>query len=120
MSNQDQLSTLVTAFEHWRSNRNGRQVPTPTTLREQAVALLKHHSSSQITSAVRIIGSQLKQWRNSVVPTKTTPQFIHLPISTSPTQPSVKVELCFTSCDCHHVVAKDTIPLTKHLIGCDQ
>lgn len=95
MSNQDQLSTLVTAFEHWRSKKKGRQVPTPTTLREQAVALLKHYSSSKITSALRISGSQLKQWRNTVAPIETTPQFIHLPLSTSPTQSSVKVELCF-------------------------
>ncbi len=48
MSNQDQLLTIVTAFEHWRSNRNGRQVPTPTALREQVVALLNHYSSSGI------------------------------------------------------------------------
>jgi hypothetical protein len=97
MSNQDQLSTVVSAFEHWRSNRNGRQVPTPTALREQAVALLNHYSSSQITSALRISGSQLKQWRNSVATTETKPQFVHLPISGSPTQYSVKVELCFAS-----------------------
>jgi len=45
MSNQDQLPTVVTAFEHWRSNRNGRQVPTPLPLREQAVALLNYYSS---------------------------------------------------------------------------
>ncbi|MCP4985317.1 MAG: hypothetical protein GY928_04370 [Colwellia sp.] len=61
MPNQEQLSIVVTAFAHWRSNRNGRQVPTPNALREQAVALLNHYSSSQITSSLRISGSQLKQ-----------------------------------------------------------
>ncbi len=95
MSNQDQLPTVVTAFEHWRSNRNGRQVPTPLPLREQAVALLNYYSSSQITSALRISGSQLKQWRNSVEPTDKTPLFVHLPISTSLTQPPFNVELRF-------------------------
>jgi hypothetical protein len=99
MPNQDQLSIVVTAFEHWRSNRNGRQVPTPTALREQAVALLNHYSSSQITSALRISGSQLKQWRKCVAPTKIKPQFVHLPISSPSTLPSVKVELCFASGD---------------------
>tara|TARA_R110001583_G_scaffold22560_1_gene84546 strand:+ start:515 stop:880 length:366 start_codon:yes stop_codon:yes gene_type:complete len=99
MPNQDQLPTVVTAFEHWRNNRNGRQVPTPTALREQAVALLNHYSSSQIISALRISGSQLKQWRNSAAPTETKPQFVHLPISSPPTLPSVKVELCFASGD---------------------
>ena len=86
MSNQDQLTTVVTAFEHWRSNRNGRKVPTPLPLREQTVALLNYYSSSQITSALRISGSQLKQWRISTAPTETIPQFVHLPIPTSPTQ----------------------------------
>jgi hypothetical protein len=40
MPNKDQLSTVVSAFEHWRSNRSGRQVPTPIALREQAATLL--------------------------------------------------------------------------------
>jgi len=100
MPKQDQLSTLVTAFELWRSNRNGRQVPTPTALREKAVALLNHYSSSQIISALRISGSQLKQWRQCVASTpETKSHFIHLPISSSPTQHSVNVELCFASGD---------------------
>lgn len=99
MSNQDQLPNVVTAFEHWRSNRNGRQVPTPLPLREQAVALLNHNSSSQITSALRISGSQLKQWRNTIVHTKTKPQFVHLPISPSLIQPPFNVELRFAKGD---------------------
>jgi hypothetical protein len=97
MPNQDQLLTVVTAFEHWRSNRNGRQVLTPTALREQAVTLLNHYSASQITLALRISGSQLKQWRNSAVPTEVKPQFVHLPISPSLTQPLINVELHFAS-----------------------
>jgi len=66
MSNQDQLPNVVIAFEHWRSNRNGRQVPTPVPLREQAVALLNYYSSSQITSALRISGSSLVQYEMSL------------------------------------------------------
>jgi hypothetical protein len=103
MLNQEQLPTVVTAFEYWRSNRNGRQVPTPIALREQAVALLNHYFSSQITSALRISGSQLKQWRNSAVTTKTKPQFVHLPLSGAITQPPVKVELCFANGDKMHL-----------------
>lgn len=95
MPYQDQLSTVVTAFEHWRSNRHGRQVPTPLPLREQTVALLNYYSSSQITSALRISGCQLKQWRNNVEPTDKTPLFVHLPISTSLTQPPFNVERRF-------------------------
>lgn len=112
MSNQDQLPNVVTAFEHWRSNRNGRQVPTPVPLREQAVALLNYYSSSQITSALRISGSQLKQWRNTASPTEIKPQFIHLPIVDLPTQPTVNVEICFISGDQLHlsgIVDRDVI-----------
>jgi hypothetical protein len=29
MSNQDQLSPVVAAFEQWRNDRKGRQVATP-------------------------------------------------------------------------------------------
>jgi hypothetical protein len=96
MPEQDQLTTLVTAFEHWHSNRNGRQVPTPSALREQAVALLNHYSSSKITSALRISGSQLKQWRHTLKPAEKVPLFVHLP-SPSPllTQQPFTVELRF-------------------------
>jgi hypothetical protein len=117
MPNQDQLSIVVTAFEHWRSNRNGRQVPTPTALREQAVALLNHYSSSQITSALRISGSQLKQWRNTTVSTETKPQFVHLPISTSPTQSCVKVELCFASGEQMHLSGVVDSDMLISLVG---
>ena len=117
MPTTDQLSTLVTAFEHWRSNRNGRQVPTPIALREQAVALLNHYSSSQITAALSISGSQLKQWRNSAALTETKPQFVHLPISGSPTQPSVKVELCFASGDQMNLSGAVNSELLISLVG---
>ncbi len=95
----DKLSTVVTAFESWRNNRNGRQVSTPITLREQAVSLLNNYSSSKITSALRISGSQLKQWKNALIPPEQTPQFVHLPILPSPTQVHLNVELRFASGD---------------------
>ena len=50
MSNQEQLSTVVAAFEQWRNNRNGRQLTTPEHLRQQAISLLEQCSSSAITS----------------------------------------------------------------------
>lgn len=99
MPNNDQLTSLVTAFELWRTNRNGRQAPTPTSLREQAVSLLKTYSTSQITSALRISGGQLKQWRHSLdVPAK-LPQFIELPVSSMQQNEPMNIELYFTSGD---------------------
>jgi hypothetical protein len=99
MSTSDPLSTLTTAFECWRSNRNSRQAPTPNTLREQAVGLLEHYSSSKITSALRISGGQLKQWRNSVNPQLSPHRFVHLPISTSSAQTTFNVALQFAHGD---------------------
>ncbi len=99
MPNQEQLSIVVTAFPHWLCNRNGRQVPTPAALREQAVALLSHYSSSQITSALRISGGQLKQWRATLGTFEEAPQFVHLPIPSSPMKSPLNVELRFASGD---------------------
>jgi hypothetical protein len=82
MSNQDQLSPLVAAFEQWRNNRNGRQVATPEHLRQQAVLLLEHYASSTITSALRISGAQLKQWREVLLPANT--DFVSLALMSEP------------------------------------
>lgn len=95
MSNQDQLINVVAAFEQWRKNRNGRQVATPLPLRKQAVSLINTYASSKITSALRISGSQLKQWSGSFESPQQLPQFVHLPM----TPEQLNVELRFASGD---------------------
>jgi len=97
MATSDQISIVTTAFELWRSNRNGRQVPTPTTLRQQAVSLLNHYASSKITSTLRISGSQLKQWKNSLERDDNATQFVQLPMPSPTTQPAIELELRFVS-----------------------
>jgi hypothetical protein len=87
MSNQDQLSSVVAAFEQWRNNRNSRQVPTP----QHLVLLLNHSSSSTITCALRISGSQLKQWRELSTPTNT--EFVSLPLVNGSCDPQQRLEL---------------------------
>jgi len=99
MSNQDQMSVVTAAFERWRNNRNGRQAPTPPMLREQAVSLLNTFSCSQITSALKIGASQLKQWRNAIEIPEKTSQFVELPVSPALTHNPFNVELCFVSGD---------------------
>jgi hypothetical protein len=91
MSNQEQLSPVVAAFEQWRNNRNGRQVATPKHLRQQAVLLLEHCSSSTLTCALRISGSQLKQWRELSAPTNT--EFVSLPLVSGACDPQQCLEL---------------------------
>ena len=80
MANPKKLNQVVNAFELWRANRGSRKTPTPQALRQQAIDLLEHCSSSKVTSMLRISGSQLKQWRQSAEPIQTTPDFIHLPV----------------------------------------
>jgi hypothetical protein len=99
MPNSDQLISVVTAFKLWRSKRNGRQAPTPTPLRKQAVSLLNTYSTSQITSALRISGGQLKQWRHSLDVPVQSPQFIELPVSLPSQNAPINIELNFTSGD---------------------
>ena len=91
MSNQDQLPDVVAAFEQWRNNRNGCQVATPRHLRQQAVLLLEHCSSSAITSALRISGTQLKQWREVLAPANT--EFVSLPLVNGACGPQQCLEL---------------------------
>ena len=79
MANAKEINQVVEAFELWRYNRGSRKSPTPQALRKQAVDLLEHCSSSKITSLLRISGSQLKHWRESVKPSQTNHDFIRLP-----------------------------------------
>ncbi|MCG6200562.1 hypothetical protein [Psychromonas antarctica] len=93
MSNPEQLSSVITAFEQWRHHKNGRQ--TPALLRQQAVALLDNYSSSRITSALRISGTQLKQWTESLQVVNKPAPFVHLPLSSSVQHKSLNLELHF-------------------------
>ena len=93
MSNPEQLSSVIAAFEQWRHNKNGRQTPTP--LRQQAVTLLDNYSSSKITSALRISGTQLKQWAGSLQVVNKHDPFVHLPLSSSTQHKSLNLQLHF-------------------------
>ena len=95
MSNPEPLSSVVMAFEQWRNNRKGRQARTPTSLRQQAVALLEHYASSKITSALKLSGSQLKQWAESLHGANNPEPFVHLPLWVSPPHSSLNLTLSF-------------------------
>lgn len=99
MSHQDPLSTLVTAFAQWRSTKNSRQATIPIALREQAVSLLNAYSSSKITSALNISGSQLKQWQHTIESSEKPALFVNLPVSKPLLSNAMTIELCFASGD---------------------
>tara|TARA_R110001583_G_scaffold194367_1_gene365104 strand:- start:556 stop:921 length:366 start_codon:yes stop_codon:yes gene_type:complete len=117
MPNSDQLTFVVTAFELWRSNRKGRQAPTPISLRKQAVSLLNTYSTSQIISALRISGGQLKQWRHSFDMSEPLCQFIELPISSTPSHAPMKLELHFVSSDQLRLTGVADLDVLTTLIG---
>ena len=99
MANAKEINQVVAAFELWRKNRGSRKTPTPQALRQQAINLLEHCSSSKVTSMLRISGSQLKRWRGSVKPNQTSQDFIRLPVQDQAQHrvseiPSIVLRLC--------------------------
>lgn len=99
MANANKINQVVNAFELWRKKRGSRKSPTPQALRQQAIDLLEHCSSSKITSMLRISGSQLKQWREAVKPNQTSPDFIRLPVQNEALHsvnehPKIELRLC--------------------------
>lgn len=91
MSNQDQLSVVVTAFEQWRKNRTSQKGSTPQPLRQQAVALKSQYSSSRITIALKISGGQFKQWCKDYQSLNESIDFVQLPVTSSPQIDEVEV-----------------------------
>ena len=104
------LPTTIDAFEHWRSTKTSVSAPTPKTLRQKAVALLEHYSSTQVHAALRISSSQLKQWRKELSPQESAAKasdvsnhFIELPATASNHSDPIKLELCFSNGDKLHL-----------------
>ena len=95
MPNPEQLSRVITAFEQWRHNKIERQASTPAPLRQQAVALLDNYASSKITSALRISGTQLKNWAESLTVANKPDPFVHLPLSSNGQPNSLNLQLHF-------------------------
>jgi hypothetical protein len=77
----DQLADTLAAFEVWRNNKPSKSCATPTYLRQQAVALLPHYTSSAIAKALHISGGQFKRWRLDVQTQPDALRFISLPPS---------------------------------------
>lgn len=79
MTNHDKLASIIEEFQQWRNSRAHRNAKTPENLRRKAVALLNQHSSSQITTALKLSGANLKTWsqqlNNEIIQT----DFIALP-----------------------------------------
>jgi hypothetical protein len=81
MHNHDNLTQAITAFNHWRLHRTNKHSPIPDELRRLAITLLDDYRVGQITQALRICSTQLKDWRKQFSPEPTSvPEFVPLSI----------------------------------------
>ena len=80
MQNPDEMmASAITVFTKWREKRVNRAVKTPSALQAQAVALIAHFSSSKITSALNISGTNLKRWSKQLQDNQSLTEFVALP-----------------------------------------
>ena len=83
----DLLSSTIAAFEQWRRDKPKKSSPIPLSLRQQALALLPHYSSSKITLSLHISGHQFKQWALANNASNEQEAFVELPPEPTPVQP---------------------------------
>ena len=75
--------------------RKNRTTPIPLSLREKAVALLEHYSSSQITRTLKLSGGQLKSWQQTLLPANQSQAFIELTPVIEPTCNHLELAVAF-------------------------
>ena len=95
MQNPNELmSSTVAAFAQWRATRVHSTQTTPIKLQQQAVALLDHFSSSQVTANLNISGTNIKRW---VADNNGQDDFILLPdvVAEPPKTSQLNLELTF-------------------------
>ncbi|WP_133309597.1 hypothetical protein [Parashewanella spongiae] len=119
MPNIEPLTRVATVFAHWRINKPSRGTKIPNTLREQAISLLEHYSSSQICTALRISGSQFKQWCQVSNSAESITDFIELPNLPEVIKPNspVKLELNLSNGDNIHIQGVVDVHFICALIG---
>ncbi len=97
MKNSDQLTNTSIAFDQWREKRPSRSERTPLALRQQAVLLYKSYPSSKITTALKISGTQLNQWKTLLTPKDEHLDFVHLPSPNTPSTEPLNLNLSFAN-----------------------
>ncbi len=98
MPNQDRLEITASAFEDWRNNRSHSAHKTPETLRQQALALLPHYSTSKIIRTLKLSHTQLKIWSGKSKRVNKPLKFVALPPSSKqPCLAPLALELVFTN-----------------------
>jgi len=91
-SQQADLETVRTQFEHWRQNRNKRS-PIPDSLWKAAASLFPAYSLSRISKILRLNYTQLKHFVKGPLPelSGATEHFINLGIATPACQCTVEM-----------------------------
>ncbi|BCB43174.1 hypothetical protein VagYM19_23040 [Vibrio alginolyticus] len=81
MHNHDNLTRAIAAFNHWRLHRTNKHGPIPDELRRLAITLLDDYRVGQITQALLICSTQLKDWRKQFSSEPTSvPEFVPISI----------------------------------------
>lgn len=78
------LESVQAAFQQWRQSKTQLRARTPDELRQQALALRDHHSSSEICRALGITRGMFRAWQGQ--PVSAPVEFIALPATTVPEQ----------------------------------
>ncbi len=97
MSNQDRLATVAAAFQQWRQTRAYVNARTPEHLRNQAVALLAHHTSGVIATTLAISGGSLKAWSRPVLQAEPVSEFVALPDAPAGVPSTLALDLSFAN-----------------------
>ena len=65
MKEPDALLQTAKDFDDWRNQRPHQGIPIPDPLRYRAVQLLETYTTTQVTTSLRVCGSQIKSksWR---------------------------------------------------------
>jgi len=98
MQNPDEMmASAITVFKQWRETRVNRSAKTPSAVQAKAVALLAHFSSSKITSALNISGTNLKRWSNQLQDKQSLTEFVALPSIDEPSTAPLSLSLVFNN-----------------------
>ena len=101
MLDQEQLTTTVAAFEHWRTTRTSTGAKIPSNLRQLAVDLLPHYRISLVIRTLRISHSQLKVWQGIKPSNNKQTRFVELPaINESTSSEAINLTITFSN-GCH-------------------
>ena len=87
------LDTLAEKFSQWRASRASRRTAVPTSLRQQAIELLKDYRKSHVIKALGINNTMLKNWQEQKAESSASGTFVSLNVATPAEEPALALTL---------------------------